>query len=357
MRILQVHPGSSFFGGADLVVTRLNQYFTENKVYNEYITNKLPDKMVHEMGGTLIQEIRKTNKIIAIWSLKKALEERCKALKPDAILAHNFPATLACYPICKYISTIWVCNEPPEVFSTLARKPLEAINRWIVKKYLKGIIVADMRNAMRVEKLYRVIPKVIPYGIDTNFFSQCKRGPSKDLTILHVSTVQPNKGQIDTLKLVYELKKHIKEVKCTLVGEIVDRKYYQELFDFIRGSKLEGNITFTGDISREALRDGYLSKASLLFHPIQEQGGWLIPFEAICAGVPVVVGKRFTGLDIIEKNSLAYAYEELSGAVDYIRYKWEKGFRVDERAKEWVMENLTWGKYGQAVLEYIKEVI
>src|SRR3989304_4729394 len=147
MRVLIVHYTNLKGGGAELVVKKLEDYL---------IDMRCEVKVVQE--GNLAK---------LWWEAQKWLSW-C-----DVISAHNFPAALACLPAP--ISTkpiVWMCNEPPELFTNWKRKPIEALNRWWVKASHMKVVVADEMQAVRFTGIYGVVPEVIHYGVDYAFWSQ-----------------------------------------------------------------------------------------------------------------------------------------------------------------------------------------
>src|ERR1035437_9246378 len=161
MKVLIIHPSTNFYGGAELVVVKLCQYLTKNNIYHGLHMAQMPDEMRNELKGTEV--LTGLDFHLRRW---------------DIVNYHNFPATLISsiatfgkVPGCHYM------NEPAEMFTNWYRKPIEAFNRYLVKNQIKNVAVADNFNASRCENIYQVKPRIIPYGIDYEFFSQCDHKP------------------------------------------------------------------------------------------------------------------------------------------------------------------------------------
>jgi len=237
----------------------------------------------------------------------------------NVINAHNFPANLLTYPLKP---VVWYCNEPPELFTNWKRKPVEAFNRWWVEKSGMKVVVADSVNQSRFLDIYKVKPEIVPYGIDYEFWSKpYPKVNGRQFTILQVGHPELfYKGQ----QIYAEVKKENPNAKLV---------------------QLSGR-------GREAVR-GWYRNADVLIHPIESQGGWLVPFEAMCAGLPVVISPQFTGAELIRDNNLGVVTEDIAGAV--LIHGWtDKGLI---KAKEWVRKNLTWDRFGRSMERIFKEAV
>jgi len=235
-----------------------------------------------------------------------------------------------------------MCNEPPELFTNWKRSSIEAFNRWWVRKSKMKVVVADEMQAFRFQGIYGVSPEIIPYGIDYNFWSRGRRNKKKEgkIRLLQVGTITPYKNQLASIKVV----ENLLGGKLTLAGKVVDKDYYRSLINYIDSRELGDLVDFVGQRTQEEIRILY-SEQDVLIHPVKEQGGWLVPFEAVCAGLPVVVSPSFTASSIIEKNKLGVVTDDL---VCGIKRVVEEDF---SHAEEWIRDNLTWEKFGERMLE------
>jgi glycosyltransferase involved in cell wall biosynthesis len=96
------------------------------------------------------------------------------------------------------------------------------------------------------------------------------------------------------------------------------------------------------------------SRADVLMHPVKEQGGWLTPFEAMSAGVPVIVSNELTCSKLINNNQLGLV------ARDYAKALWlvytTKNRLDGNRNSLWVRDNLSWDKFGSEMVKYYQEI-
>ena len=290
MNVLMVHHDKGIYGGAEEVVRQLADYLDNrwHKVMIVYESNPVV------LWGKAQQWVR--------WA--------------DVINVHNFPATLAVCPSDKPI--VWMCNEPPELFTNWWRKPIEAFNRCWARRM--KVVVADKFNADRFESIYKVKPTIIPYGVDYSFWSQGERNEN-GFTLLQVGHPELfDKG----IEVFYKVREHIPKARL---------------------------IQMMG-ATHEQIR-GMYHTASVLIHPIGNQGGWLVPFEAMCAGLPVVVSSEFTGADMIRDNGLGCVTKDIALSISHETYKVINTGRV----KHWVRDNLTWQRFGEKMVKVFEEAI
>jgi len=349
MKVLIVHCGEGIYGGAELVIVELCKYLKAGGHEAMVVTKGIPRGSWH---GDMWYD---AHDWLDFW---KEVQNWIRWV--DVVNVHNFPASLATFP--KHIPTVWMCNEPAELFTNWWRKPIEAFNRWWVKKSGMKVVVADRFNADRFERIYKVKPEIIPYGVDYEFWSsgeRIKREGGK-IRLLQVGTISPYKNQLASILTLIELLRNGIDAELTLAGSVTDEKYYKSLISNINYVEHIGmggfmpRIALVGQKSREEVRNLFNSH-DILLHPVKEQGGWLAPFEAICAGLPIIVSPEFTGADVVIDNGLGIVTSDLIGA---IRDIYEKQVRYEAWTKDngkWVKENLSWENFGEGMLEVFEE--
>lgn len=346
MNVLIVHPCKGFYGGAEEVVVQLANYLVRNDHQILVILKDAPNELCNKLPVGHPHCGARTTR-----SWKAFRREVRKELDwADVANVHNFPATLATLPTRKPI--VWMCNEPPELFTNWRRKPVESINRAWVKKSRMKVVVADQFNSDRFESLYNVQPRIIPYGVNYDFWSRGVRIPSKSgkVRLLQVGTVTPYKNQLQSIQVLMRLLSYGIDATLTLAGGIVDPGYHLECLKIPYSKE---RVKFLGLRSPEEVRDLY-NTHDVLLHPVRGQGGWLVPFEAMCARLPVVTIPAFSASDMIRDNGLGQVSYGLSGGVQ--RVLWSCHTSELECIKLWVKENLTWERFGESMLDAFKEV-
>jgi glycosyltransferase involved in cell wall biosynthesis len=336
MRVLIVHPKVPVYGGAEKVIVRLCEYLRKQGIEHALNMPSVPEQMKMDLAGTKI--IPGLCYDYGYWKV---------------VNYHNFPATLKTF-VHPLGSECWYCNEPPELFTNWKRKPIEFVNRRMIVNKILNVIVADQFNADRFERLYGIKPRIIPYGIDWEYFSQVDRKPDPEyFTVMQVGTISRYKNQIETIRACSGVIGQIPNLRLWLIGHVSEPDYRQQVEDEIRASGMAGSVFWEPHVRPEQLRYMY-SRCDVLMHPVKEQGGWLTPFEAMSAGVPVIVSNELTCSKIINNNQLGLV------ARDYAKALWlvytTKNRLDGNRNSLWVRDNLSWDKFGSEMVKYYQEI-
>ena len=345
MNILIAHCGKGIYGGAELVIKELSNYLTTHGHNAIIVGTQLPYGFHNDIHPSV-----PCYKVDSYYRLRQSVQRLIGWT--DVVNVHNFPATLTMFPIrTQTRSVVWMCNEPAEMFTNWKRKPIEAFNRWWVKSSRMEAVVADKFNADRFERIYKIKPDIVPYGVDYGFWSKGVPSRGSDtLRLLQVGTITPYKNQLASVFTLMGLLSKYVNATLTLVGEQSDRKYMERIIAF-HNHKVNGRIRYMPHLPRNKVRE-YFYNHDILLHPIKGQGGWLIPFEAMCAGLPVVVTHGFSAVDMIAKNNLAVVSDNMIEAVERIA---DSGGVDTDNASAWVRNNLTWDKYGRGMVNAYKK--
>jgi len=368
MRVLIVYPSMELYGGAELLVVRLANYLTKMKVSNALLTINISPEIEGDLTGTRIikyplkpmqRGLKPLNLFRRIWLLNKGVRRHLKQF--DVINVHNYPAEFSVYPYNKRV--VWMCNEPPEVEVQFHAEPKYSLRRFVirailafgkhvVRHYVGNVVVADEFNRDRFKNMYGFEPHIINYGVDCNFFSSppkngLKKTTSK-FTMLHVGILSPMKNQMQSINTIDKLRNSIPDIKLILAGS-GDERYMMCLQEQIRSRKLKNHVQITGHLNRERLRKLYHT-CDVLLHPIRSQGGWLSPFEALCAKLPIIVSPEMTASNLINKENLGIVTDDFSSAVLDVYKNPEKYSEMAVRRAEWVKANLSWDKFCEKML-------
>jgi len=374
MRVLIVYPKFYIYGGAELVVVRLANYLTKKGIENAILTTAMFPEIEKDLEKTKViiqKESRIPFNFLGIremLALHKGIRNNLKDF--DLINIHNYPAEISFFPFKK--PAVWMCNEPPEIvlhinskqslFSRLIKKVILKFDKFVVKHYIKNTIVADEFNAQRFERIYGLKPEIINYGIDYDFFSQGhpkkpqeKYNLKDNFVILQVGMVTPLKNQLESLKAIKKLKDKIPHLKLILAG-LAEDKYKLSLEKYIKEEHLEDYVIFTGQISRKEVRDLYHA-CDVLLHPIKPQGGWLSPFEALCAKKLIIVSPEMSASDIIKNEKIGIVTDNYTEAIMEAYKNADEYVSIRERGKEWVKDNLNWDTFCQRNLNVFQKVL
>lgn len=243
MRVLIIQPSIYVYGGAEILITRLANYLSEQGVENALLTTSILPEMQDKLIGTEIILPEKSHKkgiltvlthIYEALNLRKEIYRRSHEF--DVINLHNFPAELAALSVPN--PTVWMCNEPPELYlgseskyaviSALLRavnKGFLIFDKFVVNNYIDKVVVSDKFNASRFERTYGISPNIIHYGVDYEFFSQGDGEQAKDelgihegFILIQVGMLTSSKNQMGSVKAVEALREEIPDIKLLLVG-------------------------------------------------------------------------------------------------------------------------------------------
>lgn len=102
--------------------------------------------------------------------------------------------------------------------------------------------------------------------------------------LIAVGRFEKEKGFFDLIKVIELVKKEIKDIHLTLVG---DGTLFNKIQEEIKRKKLEDNITLTGFLNHEEVSKLY-TKSSIYLMSSHEESLGLVMLEAIGSGVPIV---------------------------------------------------------------------
>lgn len=373
--MLIVHPSMSLYGGAELVIVKLANYLTEKGIDNAILTLDMSPEIRKEIAGSDIiipeKPLKFSPKVPYFMTLPLVVLTLIKHLRRnlenfDVINVHNFPVEFIAFSCRKKV--VWMCNEPPQQYFTspsplvkLLNEAITVMDKVVVKKYINHVCVADEFNAKRFEGIYGIKPVIIPYGIDYEFFLIGNREKAMemldlcedDFILLQVGMLTPLKNQLESIKVVNNLKGKIPEIKLILAGH-GDNEYERTLRKYVREFGLEKNVIFTGHLPRTIVRDLYAACDIFLF-PVKPQGGWLSPFEALCAGKPIVVSTLMTAADMIKGNKIGMVTDDFTKVVLDIYHNLKKYRKMARRGKIWVRENLSWDKFCERMVSIFRD--
>lgn len=365
MKILIIHPRLDYYGGAELVVVKLANYLESKENFVNVLTLSISDEIEKDLKVPVInQQMKFDDGIFGMIGQIDILNMCIRDIEKiyDVINIHNFPAELAMRKT--NTPSVWYCNEPPtywlnpEAKFQLPHKLLLRSEKRIVKKYINKACVADEFNAKRFKERYDFNPEIIPYGIDYDFFSQGDGKKTNEayslqdkFVVLQVGMITPQKNQMRSIRAIEVLKEKIPNIKLVLAGDY-NTYYGVELIKYVENRNLTKNIIFTSHITRDKLRSLYHA-CDVLIHPVKSQGGWLAPFECMCADKPVVVSREFTASNIIRQEEIGIVTDEYEKAITFVH---DKSNYDTEKGKMYVKENLTWEKFGERMLEVFEEI-
>jgi len=337
MKVLICNPSLWIYGGAERVIVQLANYLTDRHHEVSILCYQICDEVRAALKEARIIEVENLD------ILPDFLQQIYTDF--DVVNIHNEPGYMCLYP--KKANVVWMCNEPPH----LEKPEPQDVELQAVKDF--KVIVADQFNKERIDNLYNVESKIIPYGIDYDFFSENpnKIEKNKEMTFIQVGWIADTKNQLRTIEIFKGLKEHYPESKLILCGKALPH-YLDLVRQKVAEYGLMSDVELVDFTDREKVRDLYHSSHIALF-PIKSQGGWLSVFEAISAGLPTYVSKDATCSSIIEENKLGVVCDTNEDFVQGCR-GYGVSDNIETKNMTWVKENLTWDKFCEKMLEEFK---
>ncbi len=378
-RVLIIHTQMKFLGGAELLIVELANWLTHQGIKNDILTLSKSKEVENSLikTGLIIprhdidlkppgfKSMKDIFRFIGIY--RRELRKRLKNY--DVINFHNFPVTWTLFPRKK--PCVWMLNEPPNLWSKpdasfflrLLNKLRNRLDKEIVRNSVDVICVADEFNKERAKIRYKKNPKVIFYGINYDFFSKGnkKRAEKKynlkdKFIVVQSGMLTEQKNQLDSIKATNKIKDKVANVLLVLAGKEADEKYVRMLKDYVKEKKLEKHVLFTGNLNREGLRDLYKASQVGLF-PVGRQGGWLAPFETLCAGVPIIVSDEMGAASITKRFNLGIATKNYEEALLDVYNNLDKYKKDAKKAALFVKKNLSWQVFADKMIKAYKDAL
>jgi glycosyltransferase involved in cell wall biosynthesis len=380
MKIALIHPILDFRGGAEKLVLYLaNELqkrgegvdiysisYNEDRCYPEINKNLNVHSLMRNFSypsakSRLLLPYEFLLKIFYANKLVGKIEKRY-----DVINCHNFPATITAVKAGEKNNTpvAWFCHEPLDVVrsNSLMLRFIKNYDRRIVEKINR--IVTYNYNVDSIKKLYNTTPLETYAGIDIERFEGSNGNRIKEKyeitgdVLLFVGQLIEDKRVQDLIKALEIIKKQIPDVKLIVVG---DGRYKENLMKLAKKLNLEENIIFTGFVEEEELPD-YYACADIFLNPAIKQSWGLAPFEAMAAGVPVIVSSDTGAAKVIEEKDIGVVMEPLepdawaSGIVELLENR-EGLESMTRKGEMWVKENMSWEIFAERMLNIFKKMM
>lgn len=377
-RILIVHNQMKHYGGAESLIVEMCNWLTKKGFKNDILTLSKSKKVEDDLINTEIIIAENDidlnppgyKNIKDIFKAIKVFRKKLKEIKDnyDVINFHDFPVTWSLWPRKK--PSVWFMNQPPNLWSkpdagffykTLNKLRIK-LDKKIVHNGMNEICVLDSANRERAFERYKRKSRIVYCGINHEFFSKGK--PNKALKewselrgkfiVMFSGQIVPGKNPLGAIKAIEKIKDKIPNLLLVLTGK-EDPEYKKQLDEYIKKHKLERYvkyIIFFGE--REKLRNLY-KLADVGLFPIGKQGGWIAPFEMVCAGIPVVMSSDMGSSSVAKEHNLAIVTKDYAKAILEIhknKKEWEK---KTKKAGSFVKKNLSWEAYSDRMIRAFKD--
>lgn len=285
---------------------------------------------------------------------------------------HNFPSMWVATIVgrLKRIPVVWYCNEPP------ARVPLRNAFRigipdflgwfiassWLDRLFVRGsatICTPSVMTQLQANELYEREAKVLPVGIDADFFRQeTGRNPKSDFgldgkyVLVSVGKLHPQKNQIVCLEAMREIFGKIPNSMLVLAG---DGPSARELKSLANEWGLDDRVIFLGQVDSFTARRLFQA-CDINLVPAVNQSWGFTAFEALCTGKVSVVSTSAGGAtEILGENRIGLVSEPtgqaFARAILELHRDRSMYMQMSATGEEYVRRHLTWRAFTGKMIE------
>ena len=179
-----------------------------------------------------------------------------------------------------------------------------------------------------------------------------KFGLKDKKVILQVGSVNENKGQGRTVKIIAPLLKKNSNIVFVFAGDIVSPEYYHEVLNTAKEENVEKQVVYLGTFSPgEEMNEIYNIADTTIFNSLYE-GFALVCIESISSGVPVVLCSESLssfgdGSIYAVKDDAVAQITRLLNDSDYLK-------DMKQKARGNAVDNFTWSKVAQDYYDNFK---
>lgn len=374
--ILFYYPYNKTMTGGPRVLLSLLELLDRDKYHPIVITQK---------QSPLVDELKKRNVEVLVLPLSSILDEQDgRVLKYGAVkMAKSFinlmQYNLVIYRLLKNkkIKLIWARNIKAVLFVGFATLITKTILIWdiglgdkfkgLVKVLhfiglnLTDLVVTEgksqhekmfgkMLTQLYSKKLNHVLPGIEQERIKLiESLSKHKTSYSEPFNIVSIATISPRKNQRMLLLAIEKLVKLYPQINVAFVGASPDKRYYQDLQEYIKKAELEPFVSFLGwrnDIPE------LLQAANLLVLCSYNEGIPQAIVEAMHSGLPVIATKVGGVPDAMVDGETGFLIEvdDVAGMVQKLEYLIQNPEITREmgaKAKAFAQKNFTYQAYYQ----------
>ena len=283
-----------------------------------------------------IREVLEKEKIPHILMRKFCIQELRKVLKdykPDIVHAHDFSATVMC-ALCGHYRIISHLHYDPPWARTWNLRTLTYL--YLSRKISRILAVSEGSYSNLVFSNYlKEKTEILINPIDKKrVLSMGETYLPEKYDVIFVGRLVEQKNPIAFIEIIYEVKKHIKDIRCVMIGT---GELEQECQQFIEQKNLQNNIILKGFQKNPYC---YMAASKVLCVTSKWEGYGLVAAEASILAIPVLSTKTGGITAIIEPEASELCDDKidfaeklgllLTDSVQYASYKQRAAVRAEK---------------------------
>lgn len=188
--------------------------------------------------------------------------------------------------------------------------------------------------------------------------------PGNKKVVLYIGRISPEKGVMDLVLAMHELRQKRSDVFLLLVGEFSQRKG-QEINDRATYGeqlkaecvKMEGNCLWTGSVPPTVIQDYYHAGDLVVIPSEFEEPLCMVAIEAMAAGIPVLAAPRGGLPELITPGKTGYMIDNtkdptrFAAQIDQLLQEPDQLSRIAESARAYVENHHGWAQVANQVRE------
>jgi len=275
----------------------------------------------------------------------------------------------------KNVRSVWMMNDMPTKIASYERMRLVSPNHKMsfikrllntlqdyidINKFIRAqdkIVVLDSRDRDWVERYFNMKAEVVRSGlniVDYDFVSHQIHSPIRLVT---TGIFLRHRRFEDTIRAMSELKKRGVEVTLTIIGAIsADPIYAREIKNLVGERMLTDRVYFKDAVTGDEMKKIYAESDIFVFACHMQSWG-LAVFEAMAAGLPVIVSKSAGASEILEDKVTALLIQpldpnDIAEKIEFLASDLKLYQDLRTNGRKFVEENVSWHRYGTTMLNY-----
>jgi len=333
---------------------------------------------IHEKSGSIFANVRR--KIAEERAKKTLARAMVEALDSDTDVLNCHDFSYIMVPAYKNKKkegkVVWTMHEPPFMYLPktgfiydILSRAFNIYRNFSTKRYFRhidAVVVVNERNKRwAIAHGLRNVGVVRPGVQADHFYGPVKHRKAGDKKIRLLSVGAPNQYRRfeDTMLATTRLREAGYDARVTIVGKNIwhEDTYCEYLKSIARDYDFfdKAEFHFEGVSEEELLRIYHGCDVFVLpIHlPAPRNGyGWqLTGFEAMAAGLPVVISRANDSVEVLEDGKTALFVDPMRPDKIAEKVKWlvdhpDRYFEIASRAQRFVAADLTWKKYAEGIL-------